>query len=411
MRDPYINKNYLEEYLEIVESDPQKHILNRNLNYHPSILHKSIREDDIDTFQSLLYKNNIDVNYSIENSYYERAKTIDDTMSLIQITSIYGSLKIFKFLLNNEKIFIDDNLLCYAYCGYNFDIIHLCETKCSFDSVYLQPIALHQYNLLDYFIENFSDKIIKTNDKIKNVLKNFVEDENNAYQTYLNNSSIEMAFYSVNFTVVLSCLEKIVFIARNQKNVEFSDEKMSYIIFVDFDLFKFIYSQRHSNVNKLKCKCYFSILDECINEFKNDVFKFVLDDLKEKVDFIVIFRKCLNYNHDMANYILDLQIDEKKSPNKTGFIFEKMMNKISMNELMTAVRFYNEEIVVKMIRLYDFFNDNENISIFIIKLMKTISTKMMISLLKELSFFPKDKTMIMIIISMIMIQIPTSFQK
>ena len=148
-----------------------------------------------------------------------------------------------------------------------------------------------------------------------------------------------MAFYSVNFTVVLSCLEKIVFIARNQKNVEFSDEKMSYIIFVDFDLFKFIYSQRHSNVNKLKCKCYFSILNECINEFKNDVFKFVLDDLKEKVDFIVIFRKCLNYNHDMANYILDLQIDEKKSPNKTGFIFEKMMNKISMKELMTAVRF------------------------------------------------------------------------
>lgn len=93
-----------------VKSDPQKHISNRSSCYHPSPLHKSIREDDIDTFQSLLYKSNYSVNYIIEFSMYERAQTIDSNISLIRIAATYGSIKIFSFCgckmtLNCQRIY------------------------------------------------------------------------------------------------------------------------------------------------------------------------------------------------------------------------------------------------------------------------------------------------------------------
>ncbi|KAK8870894.1 hypothetical protein M9Y10_008806 [Tritrichomonas musculus] len=386
VRDPYININFLREYLEKVEKDPKEHVLNRTLNYHHSKLHKSIREDDIDTFQSLLYKNNIDINHRIENSYYERSKTIDDDMSLIQIASIYGSIKVFKFLWQKENIFIDQNLLCYAYCGYNFEIIHICESKCSLNSVYLQPIALHQDNLLDYFIENFSSELFETNSEIEEALQNFSEDEDNVYQSCLNWYSIEMAFYSVNFPVILSCLEKVAFIAKNVKNIETFDKNvsMSYIIFVDFDLFKFIYSQRHSNVNKLKCNSYIQIMMDCINENRNDIFKFVYDDLNGMLQPLRFLGNCLQYNHDMANYILSLKTN-------------KYPKNIPIDYLLSAIEFYNEEIVVKMIKTFNFFNNINNIFTFSSHVVGSISLKMAISLMKKLSSFLPNNVIILLI--------------
>ena len=52
-----------------------QHIENRNRNYHPSLLHKSIREDDIDAFQKIISQNNYDINYIFDFSYYERARS------------------------------------------------------------------------------------------------------------------------------------------------------------------------------------------------------------------------------------------------------------------------------------------------------------------------------------------------
>lgn len=74
------------------------------VNYHPSQLNKSIRDDDIDTFQSLLSKNNFNVNHQIENSNYERLKSNDYNLSLIEIAAVYGSKKIFKFSWIQDQI-------------------------------------------------------------------------------------------------------------------------------------------------------------------------------------------------------------------------------------------------------------------------------------------------------------------
>ena len=55
-------------FLYYVQNNREEHVLNRELNYHPSSLHKSIRDDDINTFQSLLSKNNYDIYFHIWNS-------------------------------------------------------------------------------------------------------------------------------------------------------------------------------------------------------------------------------------------------------------------------------------------------------------------------------------------------------
>ena len=92
-------------YIFYVKNNKEEHKIYRNSNYHPSTLHKSIREDDIDLFQSILAKNNYGINYKIEYSFHERSQPKDKKNS-----AIYGSLKIFKFLWMQKVIVLDDNL-------------------------------------------------------------------------------------------------------------------------------------------------------------------------------------------------------------------------------------------------------------------------------------------------------------
>ena len=201
----------LKEYYEFVKSNPKDHFLNRQLNYHPSSLHKSIREDDIETFQSILSKNNYDFNYRIKKSFYERLKMImDEDMSLIQIAAFYGSLNIFKFLFIQKNIEFNKNLLSYAYAGENIEIIHLCEQKCKIEKAYFQPIFIHRQDFLDYCIENYENEI--NNDEIsmiKNILKNFVINEDNIYEI-LNYESLSCSLFASNFDVFEKCLRKII---------------------------------------------------------------------------------------------------------------------------------------------------------------------------------------------------------
>ena len=50
----HLNENRIKQLYEDVQSNPCEHIKNRNTNCHPSPLHKAIREDNVDPFQSLL---------------------------------------------------------------------------------------------------------------------------------------------------------------------------------------------------------------------------------------------------------------------------------------------------------------------------------------------------------------------
>lgn len=366
-----------------VKENPEKHVFYRNLNYHPSPLHKAIREDDIDTFQSLLSQNNFCINHQIEFSFYERAKTMDKDLSLIQIAAIYGSIKIFKFLWMQEDIIINNNLLNYAYSGYNFEIIHLCEVKCSYENICIQSIFLHRNDLVDYYIENYGNEIHEKNENVLNKLQNFfveIDDNENLYNK-LSYNYLKMAVFAYNYKIIIPCFQKIVLITKFIENIEdFENSNFpSFLKCCEFDLnfFEFIFNQRKIDVDVFKCGCYYSALGHCLENSANDAFKFLFFALKKKLNLIFLLESCIEKNHDLAFFILDLQT-------KDDHVFKEISKKIKIRHLLLALNYYNEDIVVKLIESFKFFGKKRNIVNFIKTLTHSISIKMIISLFSKI---------------------------
>lgn len=397
--DFLFNKNVqrpnLFKYYESVKNNKEDHKKYRNLNYHPSSLHKCIREDDLDTFQNYISRNNININYKFDYSYYDRVRTIDDTPSLIQVAAIYGSIKIFKYLFNMDTIIFNSNLLSYAYIGRNFEIIHLCEKKCSSKDVYFQSIILHDRELLTYFIENYGNFLKETDPDIVEALGEYeyIESEQPEYRA-LNYDALRDAILSFNYPIIHSSLRKIAYIVnRVEFKITYEYDRQFSILNdaeYDFELFKFLYDQRliqlcSENDGQLysEIKCGEFVLFENVRDYANDAFIYVFNDLIADINLIEVFNFCLQYNHDIGNYILDLQLE---SENYIGnMISSNLKSYIRLPDLILAVRFYNEDIVVKMIMLYGFiFEDIENLKKFAFNLPRYLSSKMIISLFARL---------------------------
>ena len=234
----------LKNYLSFVKKNKEQHFIYRNANYHPSLLHKSIREDDIDVFQSILAKNNYGINYNIEYSFYERSQPKDKKISLIQTAAIYGSLKIFKFLWMQENIVLNENLQMYAYYGNNYEIIHICESKCSSEGILFETIASYRNDLFDYAIEKIEKP--KEKEEIQEILKDFNENDNIFKK--LNYQILNSSIYLLNLSVISANIRKIVFIVQNYEfSNNYKDDYANSFLsnsLTDFELFKFLFSQK-----------------------------------------------------------------------------------------------------------------------------------------------------------------------
>lgn len=379
------NNEFIKPFYETVISDYSQHILNRQLNYHPSLLHKAIREDDIDTFQSIISKNNIGINNKIPFSYYERTKTIDRNLEPIKVASLYGSVKVFKFLLMNNAE-LDKNILSYIYFGSNLEIIHLIENKCSHKDAFIQPIITHKSELFDYYIENFSDKIVEENTEVQKLLNDFVYDEDDdVLCRTLNYECLHGCLYSYNYPIIESCLKKIIFIARNYEMISHNQKlRESYFLHeteFDLDLFKFIYSLIRPEVNKYKSNCFLSFFYLKKNIVSNEAYKYLFWEFIDYIDSSYIFEKSIRYNFQMAIYLLDCQIKER---NKTIL---NLSQKLVESYFTLALVFYNEEIIVKMAQYYDLLDTNEKLKRFAYFLREIISDKMLVSLIDKLGEF------------------------
>ena len=67
---------YVEEMKSLfqsIKSNPKEHIKNRNINYSPLPLHEAIRNDNLDSFKSILTKNKYDINHQFDFSFYENS--------------------------------------------------------------------------------------------------------------------------------------------------------------------------------------------------------------------------------------------------------------------------------------------------------------------------------------------------
>ncbi|KAK8876611.1 hypothetical protein M9Y10_006829 [Tritrichomonas musculus] len=364
------NINHYESFYNMVKSDPKKHVRNRNLNYHPSSLHKSIRDDDIETFQSILSKNNYSVNHKIEYSIYERAHTPDTKMSLIQIAAIYGSLKVFKFLWLQKETVFDENIQRYANYGNNYEIIHLIELKGSHKYVIDDLIAFNRHDLLNYFLDNYGNEIENESEES---LKNFVVDDDELSKS-LNNQNLLCAITFFNIPIIVSCLHKIAFIVKNDES------EISYSLIqrseFDLDLLKFLLSLKS---NDLTYGLY--LFSYTIKTMAFDTFTFLFHKYLPKIDFYNLFHQCILVNSKFVNYLLDFLSSNENILRKNFLIFKA---KISIDELLFAVDFYDEDTVVKMIKLFYIIDSYEKQNQFLEKLAENLSIMMISSLFKRI---------------------------
>lgn len=148
---------------EINDNDTQE-IINKFIELrakgeNPDAVALSIRHDDIERLQQLLYQTNTPVDKKIEHSIFERFIFINDdySPSLIEYAAFFGSIECFKFLYQKLESF-PQNLSQFAVAGGNYEIIHLCEQeKIQFDDESLMvSIRFFRSEITSYIEENFN---------------------------------------------------------------------------------------------------------------------------------------------------------------------------------------------------------------------------------------------------------------
>ena len=386
-----INENIKESFksfISLIQSDYQKHILNRNSCYNQSSLHKSIRDDDINLFQKLISQNNIKLDDKIEFSFYERAKTIDENICPLKVAALYGSVHIFKFLLMNNAT-IDDDLLKYAYSGCNAEIIHLIENKCSFDECYFQPILNFHNELLDYFIDNFGFEIVENDTNVKKILSNFHDD--NCQYDILAYNGIRAAVITGNYPIIRSCIKKTAFFIRNVDLVEISENEADNKSFIlqccafDIDLLNFFINQMKQDLQIIKLGSLFSCIRLFIELNANDAFKLLFFKLRDYLNIMAIFDLCIEDNIDMARYLLDIQMEEfENNKDDSNSLYHKLKDKIDFSIIEKVFNNYDEDVIVNIIKLYDPIKTIDELSSFTKLTGKSLTVKMILSLFEKL---------------------------
>lgn len=361
----------LEIFLKIILSDIDQHKQNREKIFNTLPLHKIIHDDDIDAFQSTLSQNNFNINYNLNLFYYEQILN-ESKLSLIQIAAIYGSLKIFKFLWIQPNIIIDDSLIYYAIWGRNYEIIHICEGKCSSKLALQFSINSHQYEITNYIIENFpKDEIIQDTNS---------SDGNN--YNVLNINFLSVALGSANYHIFLPCLRKVVKMMDNYD--ENSEEPRSDIFLItqnfDLDLYKFLYSHKNQRMN-------FDPLF-LVSHSMIDAFKYILKD-QNSSEIIELMEFALSNNNTYLKAILDYLID-------SGIIKDEVINDEKIKEyinddlLFNSCYFYDEDIIEKISSIIKISDSID----FCDCLIEATSTKFINSLFKrKLKFEPDSSEM------------------
>ena len=170
----YINHNEIRLRASIIESlfksrrKEYDHIMNYENKIHSNnSLIKAIIDDDINSFQSFISKNNIDIHDPIQqdHKYYPEL----NGSKAIEYAAFFGSIKCFKYLMMNMKSINYERLLKYSIEGGNAEIIHIVEGQNpNLDSseksnLLDSAILLMRNDLIEYLVNTYEIPIIAEN--------------------------------------------------------------------------------------------------------------------------------------------------------------------------------------------------------------------------------------------------------
>ncbi|OHT07003.1 hypothetical protein TRFO_24803 [Tritrichomonas foetus] len=162
----YVNMTSGETRLE----DNSDHIEKCLKGVSPSDMNVAIRNDDVELLQQLLSSaESIDMEFE-GNDYenYERNHVLASTV--IEYSALYGSIKCFKYCINNHAILSKKLGFC-AIAGGNIEIIRICkQQKCNLNDCINISVIFHYHELTRWIIENLP---VKQHISIKNSIKAF----------------------------------------------------------------------------------------------------------------------------------------------------------------------------------------------------------------------------------------------
>ena len=119
-------------------------------------LRLSIKQDNIEKFQTIISHSNISIDSKIEENVCERYWDISD-FSLLEFAVQFNAIKIFKFLVMNDAE-INTELVHWVIQQENYEMIHYVreQLKIEFFRYSLIPaINFWKMDILDFIIDNF----------------------------------------------------------------------------------------------------------------------------------------------------------------------------------------------------------------------------------------------------------------
>ncbi|EAX96483.1 hypothetical protein TVAG_277640 [Trichomonas vaginalis G3] len=148
---------FYKEYGFLLEEKHQKYILSYNANNYSLDVHnentifRSIMDDDIKSFITLIRQNDDSVGISCKSKFYKSG----EQYSLLELCCYYGSVNCFKFLRTEFEFEITPLCCGFSFLGGNPDIIAECSKKREWDLELSMEYAIISHNLDFYtFLKN-----------------------------------------------------------------------------------------------------------------------------------------------------------------------------------------------------------------------------------------------------------------
>ncbi|KAH0793308.1 ankyrin repeat protein [Histomonas meleagridis] len=129
--------------------------------YSPDSLCYYIKEDELENFQNYLSKNpTFNINQKIPSPQYTAPFYVcfELSIDLLSLSAFYGSLQIFKYLIE-QNVQITKRCSLYAVAGGHSDIINILKEKgVSFSDCFYTSVQYHRYELSDLIITKYGQQ-------------------------------------------------------------------------------------------------------------------------------------------------------------------------------------------------------------------------------------------------------------
>ena len=125
----FLSKRFVESTKKLLNKEgPNSYEQKRKIGENDNLICKLIRDDSFDEFIQFINKNKIDSLSLIPSSIYEtNPLLLNNSATLIEYAAFFGSIKIFKYLIENNNSDDKSSIWLYAVHGQNAQIIDLLE--------------------------------------------------------------------------------------------------------------------------------------------------------------------------------------------------------------------------------------------------------------------------------------------